>query len=497
MKTSKTKTGVSSIIYTALLVVAIFLVGWAFAPGHTNGDTISMLTQAKTGVFGDWHSQLVSGIWFLLGGQPWVVALTLFVTLGSFGFLTYKLFRLAGFAHSTACIFAFLTCYTPPVLGYLGCVCKDTWVAVLFLGILFLSIRYYERHRLRVVLLRNITCITAVLVRPDFIVIVGLFLVLEFLFLRESTLSLRLVRLMASGLVVLAGYFGADGAMRYLEHTVRSYPEQFLYLSELADLSVAENRALIPAPFLHGNDLATIKRHYRFQDPCPLFWGEPENEMIRFSNARQEISDLRREWIRELWNNPSRALRHRFEILAAYLCTPYYYQPGIETGIIDANTTGLFIYHKSANELLLKYLVFFTNSPFAAFFHSALQRHLISLLGCPILIALLLRYGPATICRRVLMVALVCAFFYQLLFSVLGFPPYFRFGYAGVMTFWIGVYVVVGDFVRLVIEKRSRRNAGAAVETAPRGLRQIPSLLPERSETERGGPEPGEPKSLI
>ena len=130
---------ISSAIYTGLVAVFVFLVGWAFAPGHTNADTIDMFTQARTGVFHDWHSPIVSATWFLLGAQPWVLALTLFVTLGCFAFFAYKLFRQAGFPHSTACIFTILTCYTPPVLGYLGCVCKDTWIAVLFLGILFLS----------------------------------------------------------------------------------------------------------------------------------------------------------------------------------------------------------------------------------------------------------------------------------------------------------------------------------------------------------------------
>jgi hypothetical protein len=184
----------------------------------------------------------------------------------------------------------------------------------------------------------------------------------------------------SSGLIVLGGYLGTDAAARYFEHAARVHPEQFLYLSDLTDLSVAENRILIPAPFLNGNDLSIIKKHYRFPEVTGVFWGEPKGEMIKFGSTRpEEVSDLRRAWIHEVWNNPGRCLQYRYGILERYLRDGLYYQSGI-----DPNDAGLFIYHKRANDLLLKYL--------AAFLHGPLQRHFISFLGCPVLVALLLRY---------------------------------------------------------------------------------------------------------
>jgi hypothetical protein len=88
---------ISSAIYTGLVVVFVFLVGWAFAPGHTNADTIDMFAQARTGVFHDWHSPIVSATWFLLGAQPWVLALTFFFYSGRLCFFAYKIFKQAGF----------------------------------------------------------------------------------------------------------------------------------------------------------------------------------------------------------------------------------------------------------------------------------------------------------------------------------------------------------------------------------------------------------------
>jgi hypothetical protein len=49
---------------------------------------------------------------------------------------------------------------------------------------------------------------------------------------------------------------------------------------------------------------------------------------------------------------------------------------------------------------------------------------------------------------------------YQLLFSILGSPPHFRFGYAGVVTFWVGFYIFVGDLADLAI--KHRRSQGTA-----------------------------------
>jgi hypothetical protein len=56
--------------------------------------------------------------------------------------------------------------------------------------------------------------------------------------------------------------------------------------------------------------------------------------------------------------------------------------------------------------------------------------------------------------------ALVCAFIFQLLFSILGFPPYFRFGYAGLVTFWVGFYIFVGDLAALAV--KHQRGQGTA-----------------------------------
>jgi hypothetical protein len=148
---------------------------------------------------------------------------------------------------------------------------------------------------------------------------------LEFLFLHEFPQHRRLKRLIASGLVVVRGYLGTDGAVRYFEHAARVHPEQFLYLSDLTDLSVAKNRMLIPAAFLNGNDLGTIKKHYRFPDVTDVFWGEPQREMVRCSENAEDVSDLRRVWTSDDKSqivNAGIGLRFFYQLLFSILGSP-------------------------------------------------------------------------------------------------------------------------------------------------------------------------------
>jgi hypothetical protein len=417
-------------IYLGLLLVSICLVWWAFAPGNMNSDTVGMLMQARTRTFSDWHSPAIEMIWSLLGAGPWVVALTFFLTLGGFAFFTYSLFKLTGFSHRAACIFTILTCYTPPVLGLLGYSCKDSWVAVLFLGTLYLTICYHQRPNFLCLVLRNSALVAAILIRQEFLLIGILFLILEYFFSTAGTF--RFKRLILNGAAVIGGYFALNGAIGYMEHVTKSHPVSFLYVSDLIDLSVAENRLIIPPYYLNGSDLETIREHYHYPDVNAVFYGEPPNLDYHAPMPEQEFLNLQRVWLHEVLNNPVRCLEHRLSIFKAYLWAGTYY-----SGVIDPNNEGLFIYHKKADALLLGYLGLFT--------HGLLQRHFFDFFGCPALIVLLLRFAPTTRSRKWLIVGLICAFFYQILFSAIGFPPYSRFASAGRLIFWISFYVVAGN----------------------------------------------------
>jgi fumarate reductase subunit D len=424
-------------VASMLLLASLFWIGWATAPGHMNADSLNMYTQAKTGFFHDWHSPLIAGLWHLLGAQPWVLVFTLFVTLTAFGFFCYRIYRAAGFGHVPSCLLTIATAYTPPVLANLDYHSKDTWVAVVFLAMVQLTISDQARPRFWILVTRNLAGVVGILVRPEFIFVVALFLSLEFLAVKKMAMELgpRFRSFLFSGLMVLAVYFALDATIRKLEHTARVYPDQYIYLSDLADLSVAQNKVFVPPAFLGGIDLETLKKHYRRSDMFSIFWEKPDDEMLQFSKQPADIANLKQAWRQGLCAYPGTYLKHRLIYFRQYLWEGAYFGEGI-----DPNPYGIALYHPSANASLMDYLRCFT--------HTFVQRHFLTFFGCPVVIALLLRRGPWTEARRILVIALLCAIFYQALFSVLGISPQHRFAYAGLVVFWIGVYIAIGDALR-------------------------------------------------
>jgi hypothetical protein len=324
------------------------------------------------------------------------------------------------------------------VLGLLGYSGKDSWVAMLFLGSLYFTICYHQSHRLLSVILRNATFVAAILIRPEFVFIAVLFLFIEFLFSSE-TFAVCLRRMVLNGVAVIGCWLGLNVTIDSLGPVTTVHPETCLYISDLIDFSVAENRLLIPDYYLNGSDIDSIRERYRYPDVNAVFYGEPPNLTIHWPMPEREFLNLRRVWMREILSHPGRAVEHRLSIFKSYLWSGNYF-----SDTIDFNNDGLETYHKGANGFLSRYLGLFA--------HGLLQRHFFSFFGCLALIFLLIKSVSEWPDRKWLIAGLVCAMAYQALFSIIGFPPYWRFGSASVLVFWIVFYVVARDFLRLLMK---------------------------------------------
>jgi hypothetical protein len=429
---------VPDFLFTALVITVVVLLGWAFAPGDMSADSRDLYTEAVTGSFTDWHTPFVSWVWALLGAKPWVLVLTLAVTMGGFAFLAYQLYRRADFSHRTACFFTILTCCTPPVLGDLGFQCRDTWVAVLFVAVLYLSICYHARPSNLTIILRGIVCAIAMLIRQEFLLVIATFLFLELLYLTDLPLARRLRYLAASGAIIGVAFWGINKTVFHFAHVVRTHPEQAFYLHDLDGLSVATNQILIPQPFLAGNDLQTLRKHYSV-DANSCFWGHPASEMLHFSSDPQDVAGLRQRWIHEILNHPVYFTENHTASFVKYLIACQFYQ-----GSLAPNGFGVHRYNEQSYGLLYRYM---------SFFRYSFPTHLISLLGSPMLIILMFRYGPGTITRQLFQIALACGFIYQLfLGTVVGVAPDPRYGYLGVVVFWISLYIVAKNVWRAKYE---------------------------------------------
>jgi hypothetical protein len=429
-----------NVFATAAVVTAIGIIAWGFFPGYTNPDTLSILDQARTGAINDWHTPVVSAFWRLLGGGFWLVGASFLLNLTAVSVLMHRLFALSGFSYAAACVATILTCYTPPILSILSVVGKDNWVAGLFLCAIYLTICYHQRNLWFFLILRYLALILAILVRPDFSFISILFLCLESLF-SDGNLPKRARRCVLGIATVILGYFGINYAVNTIDHVKKVHPETFLFVSDLIDLSVSENRLVIPEAYLDDIDLKTIRAKYVYPDVNLVFFGPPPNVSLDSSSIEQ-FSSLKKVWVDSLERAPFRFAKHRWDIFILYLRNQDYVPQ-----FVVPNEQSLQIRHVTSNLMFLRYLTSFT--------HGILQRHFVTLFGCLALICLMSLNGPPADIQRWLTVGLICSFVYQVIFSVIGFPPYWRFASAGVLFFWICFYIAAGYGCARFLKKKA------------------------------------------
>jgi hypothetical protein len=108
-------------------------VGWLLVllyafPGFMSTDSIDQLTQARTGVYTDWHPPLMALVWKLLDGIVSGPVLMLVLQTGLFLFGSWKLLERA-LPSRAAAIVAVLVLVFPPVLTTMAVIWKDSQMA--------------------------------------------------------------------------------------------------------------------------------------------------------------------------------------------------------------------------------------------------------------------------------------------------------------------------------------------------------------------------------
>jgi hypothetical protein len=374
-----------------------------------------------------------------MGAKPWNIAATFIITLGLTTFFVFRIFRLSDVPFPYACLLTALTLYSPPVLGIMGCSCKDTWVVMLFIGAIYTTVEYHRCLRWMFLVLRNVMIIVAELIRPEYVLIAILLLVLEF-FVSQWKWRVRLWAFVSNLLAIVVLYVAINEAICHLEKVTRVHPVTFIYLSDLIDLSVAKNQLLIPDYYLNGSSLKAIRERYHDPDVNLVFYGPGPNLNVRWPMPEAEFKNLKSVWVEQLLKNSVRLIEHRLSIFRSYLWNKDFFSDSI-----DANDDGLVIFHRASDAFLLRYLYSFHNG--------ILQRHFFVFFGSIGLIMMLILQRPKKWINSWLCAGLVCGCFYQCTFSILGLPPYPRFASAGVVFFWLVLYIVMWDFFRARVTK--------------------------------------------
>ena len=426
-----------SVLMVAMPLSIIAIIWWTFAPGYTNGDTIDMLAQSRSLKLNDWHSPLVSIFWSVFPTPESALSTTFFLTLLCFALSAVGIARNCGLSPLSSGLITSLVIITPPVLGGLVCACKDTWVATLFCGAVYFSMLartgpYYW------CVARNLFLVVAALARPEFIVIAVIFVALDTFIFRSKWLAVTCGNII---LVVLA-YLALHAAILSWKNVDRRHPEQFILLSDLVDLSAHRHEMLVPAPFDNGLTLQWLETTYHDPDTTRCFWPGPDappDVHFTVSYDPTDLAVLHKSWLSQAASNFPELVLHRIKLFVHYLWEGAYFQHGI-----DDNPLGIKLHHPAAAALGTSYLALFN--------HELFHRHWFSILLAPLLIyALWRRQSPVA---QALAWALVCGTLYQLEFSALGLPPYYRFASAGLDLFWIVLYVVGWQFIESKISRR-------------------------------------------
>lgn len=396
------------IAVAVLSVIAVF----PSLPGRMNADALDMFGQAMRGSYRDWHIPLVSWFWGVLGASPTMIAietvLVAFAMLASFAIL----FRRAGLGDRGAVVAAALLGFFPPIYSYLAAVAKDTWAAAILLLLLVLSV---IRQRDWSVGLRAALVALAIVIRPEMLLLVPLFLAAEyFLFGRRGRQPLLFAGFLAVLLVAHNQFI-----YRVLP-TERTNPESVIFLFDLAGMSMRSGEMLLTPAAFPPQDMAVLEKHYVRDHIAPLLWAKPKEEML-VQVRGDDLRDLRSRWIGSIMAHPGDYIAVRLGVIRSYFRGHWRYHPGIDKNpVIGLNFEGL---NGAVNAVLDRVPRF-------------LFSHWLPLWGNFLLVGTLLWLGEQRRRPAIFSYAGI-GLAYQLILLPLIVAPEFRFGYGGVVLFYL------------------------------------------------------------
>lgn len=364
-----------------LIAVGTTLVFW---PGHMDADAVGQIQQARTGHFVDWWAPVLDAMWrvlFLLHLSPGFVLLastTIFV------FSAYELLRMV-LPRGVAVVVTLLIVAFPPVLGFLGALQRETWFGASALASYALLARVHRNATLRPKLMAGLALLAvwvAMAARQTAVIAVlpAIVIALRTLYpgwrgAAEHATTRRSGRLstacrgvigVVGALIVLAG---SQWIIKYpILGAERTDPQQATYYMDLANLSVREDKVLIPSYSFPAQNLAALKANSARYDWLPLVVGS--NPPLKYTAAGRfpslvtphEFSTLQHDWMSAILHHPKGYLSERWTAwvhLIGWNAPSYVpYNPTYAN-----NPWGYKALFASLNNAGTNYLKFFTVSP--------------------------------------------------------------------------------------------------------------------------------------
>ncbi len=309
-----------------LLVAAM---GWHvyqhFAPGAMSPDSLSILSQARSGVFEDGHPPLVTAVWGVLdrivAGPIGMLLLNLAMFYGGLFLIfraTLQRYRLLGIL-ACVCIGLF-----PPLLGILGVIWIDITMAGLYLLALGCWLSLLDSHRRAAVLVLPIMAL-AIATRHN--AAAAAFPLLTLFMLRSPAAGdgwTGFVRAVAWGAIATVLLFVGT---KWLSAQFVDQPRHLWRAAALYDIAGAshyEDRNLFHPGVLVDSSLDEIHRLYSPRSYFPLMTGDQihvppgtppgKGKPLELDTSNPNLGEaLGRNWREVVLQHPQSYLRHRTE----------------------------------------------------------------------------------------------------------------------------------------------------------------------------------------
>jgi hypothetical protein len=437
-----------------LLTLLVATIG--FWPGHMNADTLIQISEVSGETpITDQHAPILLFLWKLgwpLGVRPGAV---LVIQVAVFLIGSYLVLRVA-LSPLGASIAAALVALSPPVLGQLGLLGRDTWFAcllVLTFGLLAVAARSAGRTTTWALRLAALAAFLALATRQNAAAavaiagIAGAFLLLGPR-LRDRGRFIRLGAPIAAGVAVTIAAVGVQVGVVRLAGTETVHPDQGVYIYDLAAFSRREHTSLFPGSVYPLGDVRPIERHSSLYDIIDLVAGRHAIFKTPLSGAQTE--DMREAWLDEVESHPLEWLDIHWDSWVRQVGLTgggvlVVYHPGIDT-----NRLGYEIEFDDENRVLIDYLGAFTtdgpsNSSLLIF------RPFVYLLIAAVAAVWLLRRGGAA---PIVGGLAVSALTYQIGYLLATVAIQYRFEYPAVVAGLLAGVVAVGLMVRELVARR-------------------------------------------
>ena len=458
-----------------LMAIPVVAISVGFFPGHMNGDSLYELDQAAGNIpLTDHHTPILLWVWKLLwplGLRPGVVLILSTVAALAGAYLLAR----AAFSRLGAALVACGVAFAPSVFGGLGLIGRDVWFLDLLLltgGLLVLAQRSEGGTRTLALTGSILAAFLCIASRQNAIAVIAILLIAiaAFAFAPQLAGRRRLIRLgfpvvigVATGVLMIAVQFVAVAALP----ADRVHPEQYLYLYDLAGLSLRDGENDFPESVYPFDDITPIAQTSNLDTILPLAFGE--TAPIPMPRSGEQVAEMKTALIDQIEDDPLQYLDWRIDGFGRQigLDAPgvFVYHPGI-----DPNHFGYEVEVGWANDAVKGYQELFTDSNNdGQVFHRAWMYLLLSVFAT---IVLLRASEPA---RRTVGVMALGNLTYQagLFLGTMGTQWRFEFPVAAVTI------VATAVAVRELLDRRRLRataaDRAARVDPAPAPASEAPA----------------------